>query len=84
MTLNKKITVYGAMWCIDCRRAKKFLDKHKIAYEWINIQDNKQARNYVRELNNGKQIIPTIIFPDGTILVEPTNTQLSDKLNLNI
>ena len=83
MMPNKRITVYGAMWCIDCRRAKKFLDKHKIDYAWINIQDNKQASDYVRELNNGKQIIPTIIFPDGTILVEPTNAQLSDKLNIN-
>ena len=76
------IMVYGTNWCGDCRRTKKFLRKHAVAFTWINTDKDKEAERYVREVNNGKRIVPTIVFDDGSILVEPTNKQLGEKLGI--
>ena len=71
------IQVYGADWCGDCRRAKAFMEQHDVHFEWIDVEDDPEAREVVVRLNNGKRIIPTIIFPDGSILVEPSNAELA-------
>lgn len=73
------IKVYGATWCPDCRRAKQFLEEHRIPFEWIDITDNEEAIAIVEELNDGSRSIPTILFTDGSILVEPSNAELAAK-----
>jgi thioredoxin reductase (NADPH) len=80
--VNKKIVVYGAYWCPDCRRAKKFLGEQFIPYQWVDIEQDKQAEELVLQKNNGKRIIPTIVFEDDSFLVEPTNAELAKKLGL--
>jgi thioredoxin reductase (NADPH) len=55
---NEEIIVYGADWCGDCRRAKRFLNQHNIPYRWIDIEANKKGEQYVLRVNNGKRIIP--------------------------
>lgn len=77
------ITVYGANWCPDCRRAKKFLGEQQIEYKWVDIERDPQAVAYVERVNNGKRMIPTIVFGDGSILVEPSNADLATKLGLD-
>ena len=79
---NETIKLYGAHWCPDCRRSKLFLGEQQIAYDWIDIEKDEEARRYVEQINNGKRIIPTIVFPDGSILVEPSNAELAQKLGL--
>jgi len=77
-----KITVYGAYWCPDCHRAKKFLGEQFIPYQWVDIEQNREAELFVQAVNNGKRIIPTIVFEDGSFLVEPSNAELALKLGL--
>lgn len=76
------ITIYGAYWCPDCRRSKQFLGEHQIPYNWVDIEQDKAGEQYVLQKNEGKRIIPTIEFADGSILVEPSNAQLAAKLGL--
>ena len=76
------IVVYGAFWCPDCRRSKQFLGEHQIPYEWVNIEEDADAERRVIEMNDGKRIIPTILFADGSRLVEPSNAELAAKLGL--
>ncbi len=76
------ITMYGAAWCPDCRRAKDFFNKHKIEYENVDVDEIPQATPFVKEVNNGKRSIPTIVFPDGEILVEPSDAQLAQKFGV--
>ena len=76
------IMVYSTVWCPDCKRAKQFFGEQRIAYTNVDIEQNKKAMAFVEKINNGMRIIPTIIFPDGEILVEPTNAQLAEKLGL--
>jgi mycoredoxin len=76
--------IYGTNWCGDCRRARRFLDYHKIPYEWIDIDTNPDAEKFVRETNHGMRSVPTILFEDGSILVEPSNTRLAEKLGIQV
>ena len=76
------ITIYGAYWCPDCRRSKQFLGEHQIPYHWVDIEQDKTGEAYVLQKNNGKRIIPTIEFADGSILVEPSNAEIAAKLGL--
>ncbi len=77
-----EIKVYGASWCPDCRRSKKFLSEHRVAYDWVDIDDDPDGLQYVQELQNGGRTIPTIVFPDGSYLLEPTDEDLANKLGL--
>ncbi|MFS8119754.1 MAG: glutaredoxin family protein, partial [Microcoleus sp.] len=76
------ITVYGTTWCPDCKRAKKFFGEHRVQYANIDIDENPDGVTFVENLNKGMRIIPTIIFPDGEVLVEPSNAKLASKLGL--
>ncbi len=76
------ITIYGAYWCPDCRRSKIFLGDRQIPYTWVNIEEDKEGEAHVLQRNNGKRIIPTIEFADGSLLVEPSNAELARKLGL--
>jgi len=79
---NPTIDLYGAHWCSDCRRSKQFLGEHQIPYNWIDIEEDAAAEQFVIEKNDGKRIIPTIVFEDGSFLVEPSNADLAAKLGL--
>tara|TARA_B100000029_G_scaffold516607_1_gene631658 strand:+ start:5219 stop:5473 length:255 start_codon:yes stop_codon:yes gene_type:complete len=79
----KPIEIYGTTWCGDCHRSKDFLDKHQISYVWINIEEDDEAREKAVALNDGVQRVPVLVFPDNSILVEPTNSDLEVKLGLN-
>jgi len=76
------IKVYGASWCPDCRRAKRFLGEQRISFEWHDIESDPDGPRIVQERNNGNNIIPTIIFPDGSHLAEPSNEELAEKIGL--
>lgn len=80
MDSKKEITVYGTDWCGDCRRAKRLLDEHQVPYLWVNIDKDHEGEKFVKAANRGNRSVPTIVFGDGSMLVEPTNPQLSEKL----
>ena len=77
------IVLYGASWCPDCKRSKAFLSEQRIAFHYVDLEEHPEAIAIVNEVNDGKQIIPTIAFPDGDILVEPSNEELAEKLGLS-
>ena len=78
------IKMYGANWCPDCRQAKAFFGEQRIHYNYIDLDQYPDAVAEVERINNGMRSIPTIIFPDGTILVEPSTTELAAKIGLHL
>lgn len=74
------ITMYGAEWCGDCRRSKRFLDSNNVKYNYIDVEADVSASDKVIEINGGQRSIPVIIFSDGTHLTEPSDIALKDKL----
>lgn len=75
-----EIVMYTTSWCGDCRRSKKVFAALGVPYTEIDIERHDDAAEMVRRLNNGSQSVPTILFPDGTTLVEPSNATLEAKL----
>jgi mycoredoxin len=75
-----KILMYGAEWCGDCRRSKRFLDSNNVAYEYVDVEADVSASDKVIEINGGQRSIPVIIFEDGTHLTEPSDAALKSKL----
>jgi thioredoxin reductase (NADPH) len=80
--MDKQITVYSTVWCPDCKRAKRFFAEQRVPYVNIDIEHDAEAMAFVERANNGMHSIPTVVFPDGSILVEPSNAQLAEKLGL--
>ncbi len=79
-TAEPEIKLYGAEWCPDCHRSRNYLDSRSVAYEYINVDGDDDAQAYVKQVNDNRLIIPTIVFPDGSVLVEPSNAELARKL----
>ncbi len=79
---KQPLIVYGTPWCPDCRRSKQFLGEHRVPYEYIDIEDDPAAQAVVMNINHGNRSVPTIVFPDGASLTEPSNEQLAQKLGL--
>jgi mycoredoxin len=75
-----QIKIYGTTWCPDCVRAKQVFAKLKIPFEWINIEQDKNVAAFVEKTNGGFKSVPTIVFPDNSVLVEPGNAELEKKL----
>jgi len=75
---EEMIMIYGTEWCGDCRRTRKFLDENNIPYHLINIDKDQDGEQFVLKTNQGMRSVPTIVLPDGSILVEPSNRQLEE------
>jgi thioredoxin reductase (NADPH) len=80
--VNGGITMYGTTWCQDCKRAKQFFGEHRVAYAFIDVDEDADGLRVVEQHNDGKHVIPTIVFADGSVLVEPSNAALAAKLGL--
>ena len=76
------ITMYGTAWCSDCKRTKKFFGEQRVHYEFVDIDGNAEGLAVVEKANNGKHVIPVLLFGDGSQLIEPSNTELAKKLGL--
>jgi thioredoxin reductase (NADPH) len=78
------LTLYGASWCPHCKRVKKFLAVHRVRYTNVDIDADPGAIGRVRELQGGGQIIPTVLYADGTHDVNPSDEELATRLGLSL
>ena len=76
-----QIVMYSVDWCPDCKRAKFFFKRNNIDVVEVNVDADEQGAAFVREINSGARSVPTIIFPDGSVMVEPSSEQLSHKFS---
>ena len=75
------ITVYGTRTCGDCHLATALLDARGTSYRWIDLDRDPEAAEMVVAMNGGYRTVPTILFPDGRVLVEPSRRDLTDALS---
>src|SRR5579859_4376585 len=69
---DRAITVYGTTWCRDCHLARAVLKLYDADHVWVDIDQEPSAVETVLRLNGGYRAVPTILFPDGRVLVEPS------------
>ena len=80
---DEKIILYTSPYCGHSRSVERFLQKHGIPVEMINIAGDQEARARLVELNNGYASVPTLLFPDGSKLTEPPVSVLRQKLGID-
>lgn len=76
-----QIVMYAVEWCPDCRRAKFFFKRKNIDVLEVDVNTDKKAEEFVKNLNNGFRSVPTIIFPDGSMMVEPSSAELEARFS---
>ena len=76
------LTMYSTPWCGYCRRLKSQLGREDISFEEIDIEQDSGAAEYVMKVNGGNQTVPTLVFPDGSALTNPSLAQIKAKLGL--
>jgi len=74
------ITVYGTRSCGDCHLAKEVLEAEGAPYRWIDLDLDPRAAARVVAISGGYRSVPTILFPDGRVLVEPSPGDLTAHL----
>jgi mycoredoxin len=74
------LTVYSTSWCGYCHRLKSQLDREGIAYAAVDIERDPDSATYVMSVNGGNQTVPTVRFPDGTALTNPSLGEVKAKL----
>jgi thioredoxin reductase (NADPH) len=76
------LKVYGAPWCPDCKRTKKFLAEHRVHYDWIDIDQDPAGLSYVEQVQGGGRRIPMVVFADGSHLEEPGDAEVAARLGI--
>jgi mycoredoxin len=76
-----QIVMYSVEWCPDCRRAKFFFKRKNIEVLEVDVNGDKKAEEFVKSINQGNRSVPTIIFPDGSMMVEPSSADLEAKFS---
>jgi len=82
-TKPSQIVMYSTAWCPDCRRAKFFMKRKNIEFLEIDVNEDDRAEAFVKEVNDGDRSVPTIVFPDGSMMVEPSQKELEEKFSQN-
>lgn len=75
-----QLTMYTTPWCGYCRRLKGQLDREGIEFSEVDIEQEPDAAEFVMSVNGGNQTVPTLLFPDGTALTNPSLAQVKEQL----
>ena len=78
--MAEPLTMYTTQWCAFCRRLKSQLAKEGIEIVEVDIEADPEAADYVMTVNGGYQTVPTIVFPDGSALTNPSPAAVRDHL----
>jgi mycoredoxin len=74
------LTMYSTTWCGHCMRLKRMLDREGIAYAEVNIDEDPAAAEFVMRVNGGNRTVPTVVFPGGAALTNPSIDQVKAAL----
>ena len=74
------LTMYSTTWCGHCMRLKRMLDREGIAYAEVNIEEDSAAADFVMRVNGGNRTVPTVVFPGGAALTNPSIDQVKAAL----
>jgi mycoredoxin len=78
--VSGQLIMYTTPWCGFCRNLKKQLARDGIEMAEVDIEQDPAAAEFVMSVNGGNQTVPTVVFPDGTTLVNPSAAQVRERL----
>ena len=75
-----ELTMYTTSWCGFCRNLKSQLARVGIEMAEVDIEKDEAAAEYVMSVNGGNQTVPTVLFPDGSVMVNPSASQVQERV----
>lgn len=78
--MSGPVTMFSTPWCGYCLRLKRQLDDAGVAYLEVDITEDESAAATVMRVNGGNRTVPTVLFPDGTALTNPSFAEVVDRL----
>ena len=78
--MTAPLTIYSTEWCGYCHRLMTQLDREGVGYEVVDIEQDPSSADFVMSGNGGNQTVPTVVFPDGTALTNPSLGQVKEQL----
>ena len=81
MSAPATLTMYSTTWCGYCRRLKTLLDREGIEYVEVDIERDPAAADFVMSVNGGNQTVPTLHFPNGKALTNPSLADVKATLD---
>jgi len=78
-----KLTMYSTPWCGYCQRLKAQLGREGIEFAEIDIEQDPESADFVMSVNGGNQTVPTVVFPNGKALTNPSLAQVKEMLGLS-
>ena len=78
--MSAPLTMYTTQWCAFCRRLKYQLARDGITMTEVDIERDPAAAEYVMSVNGGNQTVPTVVFPDGSVMVNPSALQVKKRM----
>jgi len=82
--VSGQLTMYTTPWCGFCRNLKRQLARDGIEMVEVDIEQDEAAAEYVMSVNGGNQTVPTVVFPDGTALTNPSAAQVKAQLAASV
>jgi mycoredoxin len=77
---GETLTIYSTVWCGYCRRLKSQMEREGILFVEVDIEDVPGAADLVMSVNGGMQTVPTLVFPDGSALTNPSLAEVKAQL----
>ena len=80
--MSAAFTLYSTPWCGYCHRLKSQLDRAGVEFEVVDIEQQPEAAAIVERVNRGNQTVPTLVFPDGTAMTNPSLAQVKAHIGV--
>ena len=74
------LTMYSTPWCGYCHRLKGQMQREGIGFDVVDIEQHPDAAEVVERVNGGNRTVPTLVFPDGTAMTNPSLAQVKAQL----
>jgi mycoredoxin len=78
--MTRQLTIYSTQWCGYCHRLMRQLDREEVGYDVVDIEHDTAAAEFVMGVNGGNQTVPTVVFPDGSAMTNPSLAQVKERL----
>lgn len=79
--MSAPLTMYTTQWCAFCKRLKSQLARDGIEMAEVDIERDPAAAEFVMSINGGNQTVPTVVFPDGSVMVNPSAIQVKKRMS---
>src|SRR5271169_6111047 len=81
------LRVLGERWSPRAYELREFLARHQVPFRWLDVEKadrDSEVQSALRTLGSNSNRLPAVLFPEGTQLLEPSNSELAERIGLRL